>query len=61
LSVLALAYAYHGEADKALDRAARSINVLEKLTVPANADPSRFMAERNQYLSSNYASMGVLR
>jgi len=58
LSVLALAYAYHGEADKALDRASRSINVLEKLTVPANVDPARFMAERNQYLASNYASMG---
>jgi tetratricopeptide (TPR) repeat protein len=58
LSVLALAYAYHGEADKALDRASRSISVLEKLTVPANVDPARFMAERNQYLSSNYASMG---
>jgi len=58
LSVLALAYAYHGEADKALDRASRSIDVLEKLTVPANADPARFMAERNQYLASNYASMG---
>jgi tetratricopeptide (TPR) repeat protein len=58
LSVLALAYAYHGEADKALDRASRSINVLEKLTVPANGDPARFMAERNQYLASNYASMG---
>jgi tetratricopeptide (TPR) repeat protein len=58
LSVLALAYAYHGEADKALDRASRSIGVLEKLTVPANVDPARFMAERNQYLASNYASMG---
>lgn len=58
LSVLALAYAYHGEADKALDRASRSISVLEKLTVPANVDPARFMAERNQYLASNYASMG---
>ena len=58
LSVLALAYAYHGEADKALDRASRSISVLEKLTVPANGDPARFMAERNQYLASNYASMG---
>ena len=58
LSVLALAYAYHGEADKALDRASRSISVLEKLTVPANVEPARFMAERNQYLASNYASMG---
>jgi tetratricopeptide (TPR) repeat protein len=58
LSVLALAYAYHGEADKALDRASRSIDVLEKLTVPANVDPARFMAERNQYLAANYASMG---
>lgn len=58
LTVLALAYAYHGEADKALDRASRSISVLEKLTVPANGDPARFMAERNQYLASNYASMG---
>lgn len=58
LSVLALAYAYHGEADKAMDRASRSIGVLEKLTVPANVDPARFMAERNQYLASNYASMG---
>ena len=44
--------------DKALDRASRSISVLEKLTVPANVDPARFMAERNQYLASNYASMG---
>src|SRR5262245_9385788 len=58
LSVLALAYAYHGEADKALDRASRSISLLEKLTVPANVDPARFMADRNQYLASNYASMG---
>lgn len=58
LTVLALAYAYHGEADKALDRASRSISVLEKLTVPASVDPARFMAERNQYLASNYASMG---
>jgi tetratricopeptide (TPR) repeat protein len=58
LTLLALAYAYHGEADKALDRASRSIGVLEKLTVPANVEPARFMAERNQYLASNYASMG---
>ncbi|MCI0420369.1 MAG: hypothetical protein L0312_14280 [Acidobacteria bacterium] len=58
LSVLALAYAYHGEADKALDRASRSISLLEKLTIPANVDPARFRAERNQYLASNYASMG---
>ena len=41
-----------------MDRASRSISVLEKLTVPANVDPARFMAERNQYLASNYASMG---
>lgn len=58
LSALAIAYAFHGEADKALDRAGRSISVLEKLTVPANVDPARFMADRNQYLASNYASMG---
>ncbi|MSO22586.1 MAG: hypothetical protein EXQ58_04880 [Acidobacteria bacterium] len=58
LTVLAMAYAYHGEADKALDRASRSISILDKLTVPANADPARFMAERDRYLASNYASLG---
>jgi tetratricopeptide (TPR) repeat protein len=58
LSVLALAYAYHGEADKALDRASRSIGVLEKTDCAGHVDPARFMAERNQYLASNYASMG---
>jgi tetratricopeptide (TPR) repeat protein len=58
LSVLALAYAYHGEADKAIDRATRSITILEKLTMPANADAARFTAERNQYLASNYACLG---
>src|SRR5262249_57143520 len=57
LSVLALAYAYHGEADKALDRATRSINVLEKLTVPANVAPARFMAGRTQYFASIFASL----
>jgi tetratricopeptide (TPR) repeat protein len=58
LSVLALAYAYHGEADKAIDRASRSITILEKLTMPANADAARFTADRNQYLASNYACLG---
>jgi tetratricopeptide (TPR) repeat protein len=58
LSVLALAYASHGEADKATDRASRAITLLEKLTLPANADPTRFAAERNQYLASNYACLG---
>lgn len=58
LSVLALAYAYHGEADKAIDRASRSIELLEKLTVPANANPAKFNEDRNQYLASNYASLG---
>jgi tetratricopeptide (TPR) repeat protein len=58
LSVLALAYAYHGEADKAIDRASRSITLLEKLPTPANADAAKFTAERNQYLASNYACLG---
>jgi tetratricopeptide (TPR) repeat protein len=58
LSVLALAYAYHGEAEKAIDRASRSITILEKLTIPANADAARFTADRNQYLASNYACLG---
>lgn len=58
LSLLALAYSSHGEADKAEDRAARAITLLDKLTIPANADPARFAAERNQYLASNYACLG---
>jgi tetratricopeptide (TPR) repeat protein len=58
LSVLAMAYAYHGEADKAIDRASRSITLLEKLTIPANVDAAKFNAERNQYLASNYTSLG---
>ncbi len=58
LSVLALAYASHGEADKAEDRASRAITLLEKLTIPANADPARFASERNNYLATNYACLG---
>ena len=59
LSVLALAYAYHGESDKAIDRAGKSITLLEKLTAPTDADAARFTTERNHYLSSNYACLGT--
>ena len=58
LSLLALAYTSHGDSDKAIDRASKSIDLLEKLTPPANADPVRWNTERNQYLATNYASMG---
>ncbi len=58
LSLLALAYTSHSDSDKAINRAGKAIDLLEKLTPPANADPARWNADRNQYLATNYASMG---
>jgi len=58
LSVLALAYASHGESDKAIDRSAKAIAMLDKLTKPAKVDDSRWKLERDQYLAMNYASLG---
>lgn len=58
LSLLALAYTSGGEPDKAIDRASKAIDVIEKLTLPANSDATRWKTERDQYLAMNYASMG---
>ena len=58
LSLLALAYTTGGEWDKAIDRASKAIALIEKLTVPANADEARWKNERDQYLAMNYASLG---
>jgi tetratricopeptide (TPR) repeat protein len=58
LSLLALAYTSGGEPDKAIDRASKAIGAIDKLTLPANADAARWKAQRDQYLATNYASMG---
>src|SRR5262249_13759447 len=58
LSLLALAYTSGGAPDKAIDRASKAIDVIDKLTLPANSDATRWKTERDQYLSMNYASMG---
>src|SRR5262245_42934213 len=58
LSLLALAYTSGGEPDKAIDRASKAVSAIEKLTIPANSDETRWKAKRDQYLAMNYANMG---
>ncbi len=60
LSTLGLAYASHGEADKAVEKASKAITALEGLAKPANVNnEAGWNAQRNQLLAMNFASLGT--
>jgi tetratricopeptide (TPR) repeat protein len=60
ISTLALAYASHGESDKAVERGTKAITLLDNLSKPTSGtDEARWNALRNQLLAMNYASLGV--
>ncbi len=59
LTSLALAYMTHGETNKAVERASKSISALDNLPKPANsADLPNWNAERDLYLAMDYATLG---
>ncbi len=60
LSTLGLAYASHGDVDKAMEKATKAITLLDSLAKPASVtDETRWTNQRNQLLAMNYASLGM--
>jgi len=59
LSSLAAAYAQKGQADKALDRAQRSLQAMEGMPRPAQLGEGEWMLQKDQLAADSYYATGV--